>query len=52
MSGQDDVPLMRSFGAGMPATPVHRGAEEVHAGIRARRVDVVVLGEVTHDTDD
>ena len=44
----DDIPLVRALGAGQFLVSVDRCAEEVCAGVQARRVDVVVLCEVTH----
>lgn len=49
--GQDNVSLMRTRRARLLAAAVCRCAAKVGAGIRARRVDVVILGKVTHGGD-
>ena len=51
MTGHDDVSLVRALGAGVFAAAVDRGAKVMGSGVDARRVDVIVLCEITHDDD-
>lgn len=48
LSWQHNVALVRAFRTGVLAAAVHRGAKEVGPRVDARRVDVVVFGEVAH----
>lgn len=48
LAGHDNIPLVRAPVASVPAVAVHRRLEEMCAGIRARCVDVVILGEIAH----
>lgn len=48
LSREHDVALMRALGASTFPGAIHGSSEEVCAGIDARCVDVVVLGEVAH----
>ena len=50
-AGLDDVTLMRTAGTFVLAAAVDRGTEVVGARVEARRVDVVISGEIAHGCD-
>jgi len=48
MAGHENVSLVGAERAASVSLPIHRGANEVSAGVHAGCIDVVVLGVFAH----